>query len=359
MQKLYLIYTRDVSLFYAQSFWTKLLDREVREVWGKSISTQICHFNGRALEMYRVIQDIDDLRTYIAHLPLTHRLFSEEFKDYIRTKATELRGLFEDVETIGLQDMRGLFEKYQELWSAVYPGYMFSIFLPGAFADAFRAEKGLKAELYIKTQYDNRVFLEGLFVQADHFARRVAERFLDSHQIPSKLAAFLTFDELCDMVFLDKQPDMGELNKRSSGYVLIGSELVIGGSFEEVLKERGFSFDFPKTIGVDSFVGNVAYQSGSVTGRVRLVFTPEDVRSFVEGEILVTAMTAPDFLPAIKKSKAVITDEGGITCHAAIISRELKIPCIIGTKIATKVLHDGDEVEVDADKGIVRILKRA
>jgi len=68
-------------------------------------------------------------------------------------------------------------------------------------------------------------------------------------------------------------------------------------------------------------------------------------------------MTNPNMMPLIRKAKAIITDEGGITCHAAIISRELNIPCIIGTKIATKVLKDGDRVEVDADKGIVRKLK--
>jgi len=64
-------------------------------------------------------------------------------------------------------------------------------------------------------------------------------------------------------------------------------------------------------------------------------------------------------MPAIKKASAIVTNVGGITCHAAIVSRELKIPCIIGTKIATKVLKDGDLVEVDAQKGIVKILKRA
>lgn len=69
-------------------------------------------------------------------------------------------------------------------------------------------------------------------------------------------------------------------------------------------------------------------------------------------------MTTPDFVPAMKKAAAVITDEGGITCHAAIMSRELGIPCVIGTKIATKVLRDGDLVEVDAEKGVVRILKK-
>ena len=60
----------------------------------------------------------------------------------------------------------------------------------------------------------------------------------------------------------------------------------------------------------------------------------------------------------MKKSAAIVSDEGGITSHAAIVSRELKIPCVIGTKIATKVFKDGDLVEVDANKGIVRLVSR-
>ncbi|MBU4375310.1 hypothetical protein KKH38_02310, partial [Patescibacteria group bacterium] len=69
-------------------------------------------------------------------------------------------------------------------------------------------------------------------------------------------------------------------------------------------------------------------------------------------------MTRPEHLMGMKKAGAIITDDGGITCHAAIIARELGIPCIIGTKIATKVLKDGDFVEVDAERGIVKILKK-
>jgi pyruvate,water dikinase len=65
-------------------------------------------------------------------------------------------------------------------------------------------------------------------------------------------------------------------------------------------------------------------------------------------------MTTPIFLPAMKKASAIITDEGGITCHAAIVSRELKKPCIIGTKIATQILKNGDLVEVDAERGIIK-----
>jgi pyruvate,water dikinase len=68
-------------------------------------------------------------------------------------------------------------------------------------------------------------------------------------------------------------------------------------------------------------------------------------------------MTTPDYVSAMKLASAFVTDEGGIMCHAAIIARELKKPCIIGTKIATKVLKDGDLVEVDADRGVVTIIK--
>ncbi len=77
-----------------------------------------------------------------------------------------------------------------------------------------------------------------------------------------------------------------------------------------------------------------------------------------KGYVLVTTMTTPELVPLLRDAVAVVTDEGGLTCHAAIVSRELKIPCIVGTKVATQALKDGDLVEVDADKGIVKILKK-
>lgn len=95
---------------------------------------------------------------------------------------------------------------------------------------------------------------------------------------------------------------------------------------------------------------------GVAEGVVRVVYHRGEFSQFQAGEILVTTMTHPEFLPIMKKAAAIVTDEGGITSHAAIVSRELGIPCIIGTKNATKVLKDGDLVEVDANTGIVRKL---
>ena len=104
-------------------------------------------------------------------------------------------------------------------------------------------------------------------------------------------------------------------------------------------------------------VGSAAYR-GQVKGTIQIIRSEKDFPTFKRGNILVTSMTRPEFVPLMKRASAIITDEGGVTCHAAIVSRELKLPCITGTKNATRVLHDGDVVEVDAEKGIVRILER-
>lgn len=94
-----------------------------------------------------------------------------------------------------------------------------------------------------------------------------------------------------------------------------------------------------------------------INGKVRIVFDPlKDI--FKLGEILVTGMTRPEFVPLMKKAKAIITNEGGITTHAAILSRELKVPCLIGTKVATGVLRSGDYIQLDLNSGTVQVLKR-
>ena len=98
--------------------------------------------------------------------------------------------------------------------------------------------------------------------------------------------------------------------------------------------------------------------TGKAVGAAKIINTVKDLSKMKEGDILISQMTNPDLVPAMKISAAIITDMGGITCHAAIVSRELKKPCIIGTKIATKVLKDGMTVEVDANLGMVKILKK-
>ena len=92
---------------------------------------------------------------------------------------------------------------------------------------------------------------------------------------------------------------------------------------------------------------------GSASGRVRLVAELTDAASLQEGEILVTHMTAPDWVPLMRRAAGIVTDSGGMTCHAAIVSRELGIPCVVGTGNATARLRDGEEITIDAARGVI------
>jgi len=125
---------------------------------------------------------------------------------------------------------------------------------------------------------------------------------------------------------------------------------------EEQVKEiREFIHKIPEDVG--QLKGQVVYP-GKVKGKVVVIMHSGEISKMKKESILVCPMTNPDYMPAIHKAKAIVTDEGGILCHAAIVSREFQIPCITGTKIATKVIKDGDMIEVDATKGIVRKIKK-
>lgn len=97
---------------------------------------------------------------------------------------------------------------------------------------------------------------------------------------------------------------------------------------------------------------------GIVSGTVKIILKSSEQSKIDNGDILVAPMTTPDFMPSMRKAAAFVTDEGGITCHAAIVAREMNKPCIIGTKIATQVLKDKDYVEVNANQGTVKVIKK-
>lgn len=122
---------------------------------------------------------------------------------------------------------------------------------------------------------------------------------------------------------------------------------------KQATKESTVSMNKTKKI----LVKGLPASPGVSTGKVHVIADPKDIDEFEKGEILVTLMTSPDWVPAMKKASAIITDNGGMTCHAAIVSREMQIPCIVGTKscgqAVTEMLQDGAQVTVDAKNGVV------
>lgn len=177
-------------------------------------------------------------------------------------------------------------------------------------------------------------------------------RFLEEaqrrQQIKPSLSERAFWFEYCDLV-LNTKKILPILKKRTQ--ITVGLDRK--GSFYlsyAALREKTNSLKSRREI-----VGTPA-SLGVYRGAARKIMTSRDFSAFKSGEILVTTMTRPDFLPLMKKAGAIVTDEGGLTCHAAIVARELGIPCIVGVKNATSVLRNGDFVEVDAEKGIVKII---
>ncbi|PIU01464.1 hypothetical protein COT68_03065 [bacterium (Candidatus Torokbacteria) CG09_land_8_20_14_0_10_42_11] len=185
----------------------------------------------------------------------------------------------------------------------------------------------------------------------------VFKKFVVCIGLNTKEAKFYTFQDVKDFLLKNKRPKTAE----RKGSVLLFSErakvFIITKGVKNI--EKFLENQNKVVLTSNNEIKGVSAFRGIVRGKVAVAEMPNDYKKIKKGEILVTAMTRPDITSYLKNVKAIITDEGGILCHAAIISREMKKPCIIGTKIATKVLKDGDLIEVDANKGIIKIIKKA
>ena len=147
--------------------------------------------------------------------------------------------------------------------------------------------------------------------------------------------------------------------QRQSGYLIFHPQdkIISGQELNEFLQNNPIinQNNLPNHNSNQEITGKVAYE-GQISGTAKIVKSQEDLWKVNQGDILITVMTTPDFIQAMEKASAFITDEGGILCHASIVAREMQKPCLIGTKIATKVLKDGDQIHLDATNGVVKIL---
>jgi phosphohistidine swiveling domain-containing protein len=168
----------------------------------------------------------------------------------------------------------------------------------------------------------------------------------------------LTDQEIIDFLKTGRKIDLEQTKKRFANKfvsISINGQTKFIYDLKLIAKIRT---SFMSTGEIKEIKGNVVSQ-GQARGKVKIIWRSSDLSKLKSGDVLVANFTTPEYVPAMKKAIAIVTDDGGITCHAAIISRELNKPCVVGVKIATKVLKDGMMVEVDAERGIVKILKKS
>lgn len=184
--------------------------------------------------------------------------------------------------------------------------------------------------------------------------QKLAEFVGERERINPALISCLLKEELLEYLRSQKLPAQTVLLERNEKAVLLSDASdfkILSGIEAQQVEALMESEEQSKCV-----KGAIAFP-GLVKGRVKVVLDPKNVVGFEQGDILVAGMTRPEYLPIMHKAAAFVTDAGGILSHAAITARELKKPCVIGTQNASKVFKDGDTVEVDANKGFVRIIK--
>ncbi|MFA4818876.1 MAG: PEP-utilizing enzyme [Patescibacteria group bacterium] len=286
----------------------------------------------------RVVKQYNFLPCYdIIDKPWDYDYFKNELKGILKRTVVELKS--------ELKDMNIVWRQRKNNFKAFLSRYDIS----QSEEDILRIAHDL---VFIKDERDDYRRRGG------YYGRRLFAEIGQRLDVDLRAACYLTVDETEGFLFRDIKPSRELLKERQTTYLLLrklGSPTAVasGGQIKAIIKNEHFlSLDQSK---VDEITG-VAGSVGMARGSVIIVNTKHDLRRVLPGSIMIAVTTSPDYVPVMRLCKAIVTNEGGITSHAAIVCRELRIPCIVGTKIATRIFKDGDLVEVDTKRGIVRKL---
>jgi len=317
----------------------------IKEILNEGIETLVCvrEAGSNKTAMYYDMSEIAEKFKILAGMIVTEKDFMEKIEKRFRTYWEEVKPYAQDGKKLkNMAELKDYIQNLTELWVATIVYWVVPQIpqLP---------EKVRKSSL------KNREILENI---SD--ARSIAiVNFVKDN--------FLEYKDIADMMLpeeiyiLEKRKlnkkEIEKIKQREKGALMINGEEYLIEDLEKELSKRRFELEKLEASSQEKLMGQTACK-GNVTGRVKLILYKNQIDEIKEGDILVSEMTTPDHVPAMKKAAAIITDEGGVVCHAAIVAREMNKPCIIGTRVATKTLKDGDLVEVDADNGIIRILKK-
>ncbi len=333
------IYTRDTT-YIMQELWGYACSDGIEKEFGwknPHLPGIIHHMNQGLIEIWENLEATQWLKDEVLKRNIEDPTFIDQVLKTYREKLMLLNPLWKK-ESLSVADMKRLIEIAKE--AIAYLAFYF-------YSAADERTPFVIREKALKMREQDEFFAEN-----DTAIRScLTQNFPDLHG----------FETSMFMNELDTVPEKQVLEaRREYSFLVQGKEQFVGSqdAFQKLHPDFIFFEESVEHVSVSELKGEIA-QKGIATGRVKILQRRDQMDKVEEGDILVSSMTTPDFISAMKKAAAFVTDEGGITCHAGIVARELKKPCIIGTKIATQVLHDGDLVEVDADHGIVRIIEKA
>lgn len=194
------------------------------------------------------------------------------------------------------------------------------------------------------------------FINADYGASYIYSEIARRANFNPNWIMEISIPEMFDALRGKPLPDNEEIQRRLKNYAMIvrNAQTKLVTDPKKIKKlEKEYFVDVDK---VQEIHGRMACLGGIITGRAKVCLDKKEIGKVGRGDILVTQFTTPDFVPAMERAAAIVADQGGLSSHAAIVSRELGVPCVIATQNATRVIHDNDLLEIDAKKGIIKIL---
>ncbi len=328
--------------FVSCSHWASQYPKTLKRILGKGFNNVLFVHKKGTVSFYMPKEELDAFGNYLAKIAVNEPERRAELLGLLRSNTdelTEIMDTFTGIITV---------EQYKTFLIAFEEHLAYHNFMKKS-VDYMDQDSLNKLFPLFKA---GRLYAEPIYSKTESFFRDLAKAIGEKEQVDPELLTCLTQTELEAYLKVGFLPNIEKLKERFESSVI----LVENGEIEIFTGEQVDNLErefFEKN---DNVTGRMVYP-GKVTGRVRLVRDPFKQHEFNQGDILVTGMTRPEFVPFMEKSAAIVTDAGGMLCHAAITAREMKTPCIIGTENATKVLQDGDIIEVDATKGIVRKIK--
>jgi len=257
----------------------------------------------------------------------------EKFWEIVKLFEEDLKKLEEMIKTEEAE-FKQLYERLISFWSKL-----------AVFMAIGGIRKNLVSEELSEKAYALRIGTDKIIYEAVEQMIKKVERILPPEYKP--YLELMTYDEIAN-----KNAEIEELKKRMAGYIFFKGIIYSEENIENFLAKNDISLVKEN---YEILGGEIACR-GIASGKARIILEFSQLENLEAGDIIITPMTTPDFIPYLEKVSGIVTDEGGITCHAAIIARELNIPTLVGTGIATRVLKDNDLIELNADLGIISLI---
>ena len=299
------------------------------------------YYRNNTFEEYNNMLDIEQIPSVMVDYVLKHK---EEMLKLLENANSKCKQLENDVIVEKCFNIRDIINCFKE-------------FIPFNLISNFVEKTTIITDFEVDTKDEfvqkiikNREYYDEIKYKIDNI---IIEKI--KSDIPEELLPYyniLTIEE----AFEGKKVTIEELEKRKKGFIYYKENLILEDKIKQYFEKENIVIKSNEEIIENRIIRGSSVWPGKICGYVKLVFCDDDLKKISEGDIIVSPMTIPTFISGMKKANAIITDEGGVVCHAALIAREMKKVCVIGTKISTKVLKDNMFVEVDGDLGIIRIL---